>query len=54
MTGYEEVLRREFQIPPHLDILCGVAVGWEDSSAAVARFDSGREDFENSVTFLRE
>lgn len=54
VAGYKEVLKQELAIPEDVDVLCGVAVGWEDKSAGVNGVRSGRRDWRECVVEATE
>ena len=49
---YETLVRQELSIPPELQILCGVAFGYEIPDAPVNRVRQDRAPIEEAVTFL--
>ncbi|PQE11334.1 nitroreductase protein [Rutstroemia sp. NJR-2017a BVV2] len=52
VAGYPEVVRRECGIGEELEVLCGVAVGYEDLGFKPNFLRSGRTPVEANVTFL--
>lgn len=54
VTGYPDVLRREFGISEDQDILCGIAVGYPAEHNKVNELVMTREDVWNGVTVLEE
>lgn len=56
VTGYPEVIRRSLEgrvhIPEELDIVVGVAVGYEDESLPVNKIRTRRVPIEDTVTFV--
>lgn len=51
VTGYPEVLRREFRLPEGSRVLCGIAIGWP-SDERINSVVSAREPIERYVEFL--
>lgn len=51
VTGYPEVLRREFGLPEDRKTMCGVAIGWP-SDEKINTVVSGRDAIENQVDIL--
>lgn len=49
---YPEILRRELDIPDHLDIICGVAVGYENLDSPINSFRVQKEDFTAVTRFM--
>ena len=54
VTGYPEVLRKEFGLADNQLLLCGMAIGWPLEHNAVNELEVPREDLRNQVTFLEE
>jgi nitroreductase len=54
VTGYPEVLRKEFGLANDQLLLCGMAIGWPIENNAVNELHVPREDLRNAVTFLEE
>ncbi|PQE26011.1 nitroreductase protein [Rutstroemia sp. NJR-2017a BBW] len=52
VAGYPEVVRRECGIGEELEVLCGVAVGYEDLGFKPNVLRTGRTPVEANVTFL--
>ncbi|KAI1330792.1 oxidoreductase [Xylariaceae sp. FL0255] len=52
ISGYPEVVRREVGIPNDMQVLCGIAIGYEDSGAVVNHIRSGREEFAKTTVFV--
>ena len=52
VTGYPEVLQREFKLPDDQLILCGMAIGWPAQGCKVNDMIIGREEVTKDVTFL--
>ncbi len=53
VTGYPEVLRREFKIPDDQRILCGLAIGYP-AKHPVNEFQLGRDDIDTQMIMHRE
>jgi nitroreductase len=54
VTGYPDVLRKEFGIGDDQTILCGMAIGWPVEHNAVNELEVPREDLAKQITFLEE
>lgn len=54
VAGYPDVIRKQLGIADHMDILCGLAVGFEDKGSPVNSMRVPRDDWKNSVTFVTE
>ncbi|KAL7947118.1 Nitroreductase-like protein [Trichoderma barbatum] len=52
VAGYPEVLQRELDIPDHLEIICGVAVGYEDPNSPINSYRAQKEDFARVTRFM--
>lgn len=52
IAGYPDVVRRELGIDDSMEILTGMAVGYEDESSQLNRLRCGREGIDGSVEFL--
>ncbi|KAI0534344.1 oxidoreductase [Xylaria digitata] len=53
VAGYPDVVRSEVGIPDDLQVLCGVAVGFEDESAGVNRIRVARDDVERNTVWVQ-
>lgn len=53
VTGYPEVLKREFDLSEDQDILCGIAVGYPDENK-VNELVMTREDVCNGIRVLED
>lgn len=54
VAGYPDVLRKEVGIAPDLSILCGLAIGYSDTSFPANLLYVGREAVEQNVEFLSD
>lgn len=54
LRHYPQIIRRELQIPDNLKILCGIALGYEDTSVPANRCRQTRQPIEENVVFLDE
>ena len=54
VTGYPEVLRREFRLREEERILCGMAIGWPAEHNRVNDMVVPRENLEKEIRFLEE
>ncbi|KAH8672788.1 Nitroreductase-like protein [Tricladium varicosporioides] len=54
VAGYKEVVRRELGIDERMNVICGVAVGWEDDGMRVNGVKSPREAVEFTTRWLSE
>jgi len=54
IAGYPEIVRREMGIPEDMRILCGIAVGYEDTSARVNGIRSKREGVDKTTVWVNE
>ena len=54
VTGYPEVLRREFKLPDDQKILCGIAIGHPAEHNKVNDLVMSREDIEKQMTMHHE
>ena len=54
VTGYPEILRREFRLPDDQKILCGIAIGYPAVDHKVNNLVMTREDVEKQVTFHKD
>ena len=54
ITGFPEVLRREFKLPENQEILCGIAVGYPAKHNKVNDLVMSRDDVDKVVTFHHE
>jgi nitroreductase len=52
LTLYPDVLRRELQIPDHLKITIGIAVGYADKGNGINNFVSAREPLDETIRFF--
>jgi nitroreductase len=52
VTGYPEVLRKEFSLPDDQDILCGIAIGYPAKHCKVNELQSTRDDIDSQVHFI--
>jgi nitroreductase len=52
LAGYPEVLRKELGISEELTILCGVAIGYEDTNFGANRLRTQRLPVEDTTVFL--
>ena len=52
MVLFPDVLRRELQIPDHLKITIGIAIGYADTEHGINRFSSERSPMEETVRFF--
>jgi nitroreductase len=52
VTGYPEVLKREFGLDDSQKILCGMAIGWARKESQVNAIVTARQDMEGCVRFL--
>ena len=50
VTGYPEILRKEFKLPDNQKILCGIAIGWLEEDE-VNKLVMSRDDVDKQVTF---
>lgn len=53
IAGYPEVVRREVGIPEDMEIICGVAIGYEDAEANVNKVRSPREAVEKTTVWVK-
>lgn len=51
LTFYPDVLHRELQIPDHLKVTIGIAIGYTDTQNDINRFISARSPIEQTVHF---
>ena len=51
VTGYPEILRKEFKLGDDQKILCGIAIGYPATEHKVNNIVMSREDVEKQVTF---
>ncbi|KAH6680845.1 Nitroreductase-like protein [Halenospora varia] len=54
LAGYKEVVRRELGIDERMNVICGVAVGWEDKAMRVNGVQSPREAVEFTTRWVSE
>ena len=54
VAGYPNVLRAELDIPDHLDILCGISIGYENPDARINRCRSDREPVGKTTIWVDE
>ena len=54
VTGYPEILRREFRLADEQQILCGIAIGHPLSESKVNKLIMSREAIDKQVTFLND
>jgi nitroreductase len=54
VTGYPDVLRKEFGVGEDQLILCGMAIGWPVEHNAVNELEVPRDDLAKQITFLEE
>lgn len=54
VTGYPEILRKEFKLGDDQKILCGIAVGYPATEHKVNNLVMTREDVDKTVTFHHE
>ncbi|KAL7905232.1 Nitroreductase-like protein [Trichoderma velutinum] len=52
VAGYPEILRRELDIPDHLEIICGVAVGYENPESEINTYRVQKEEFTAVTRFV--
>ncbi|KAL6693163.1 Nitroreductase-like protein [Trichoderma pleuroticola] len=52
VAGYPDILRRELDIPDHLEILCGVAVGYENPDSEINSYRVQKEEFAAVTRFV--
>ncbi|EHK20488.1 uncharacterized protein TRIVIDRAFT_154455 [Trichoderma virens Gv29-8] len=52
VAGYPEILRRELDVPDHLEIICGVAVGYEDADSEINSYRAQKEEFTAVTRFI--
>lgn len=52
LANYHEVLRARLSIPDDEIIICGMGIGYPDTSAKVNSFTTDREPLENFVTWI--
>jgi nitroreductase len=52
LTLYPDVLRRELQIPSHLKITIGIAVGYADKGNGINNFVSARKPLDETIRFF--
>ncbi|KAH7401433.1 Nitroreductase-like protein [Pyrenochaeta sp. MPI-SDFR-AT-0127] len=53
-AGYEEVVKETLGIGEELEVLCGVAIGYEDPEHAINKVVSGRMDWKECVVEVGE
>lgn len=54
VAGYPDVIRKQLGIPENMNILCGLAVGFEDKTQSISKMRVGRDDWKNGVVFVTE
>lgn len=54
VTGYPEILRKEFNLGDDQKILCGIAIGYPDKGHKVNNLVMTREDVDKQVNFVHE
>ncbi|KAF5371896.1 hypothetical protein D9757_010580 [Collybiopsis confluens] len=54
VAGYPDVIRNCLNIPEELDIICGIAIGYEDESMGVNRLRSKRSSVEETTVILED
>ncbi|KIK53367.1 hypothetical protein GYMLUDRAFT_49369 [Collybiopsis luxurians FD-317 M1] len=54
VAGYPDVIRKCLSIPEDMDIICGVAIGYEDESMVVNRLRSRRVSVEETTVILED
>lgn len=54
VAGYPDAIRQELNIPKNMEILCGVAIGYEDEDKQVNKLIMSRDDWRNDVHFYRD
>ncbi|KIK53363.1 hypothetical protein GYMLUDRAFT_179095 [Collybiopsis luxurians FD-317 M1] len=54
VAGYPDVVRKCLSIPEDMDIICGIAIGYEDESMAVNRLRSRRVSVEDTTVILED
>ncbi|KAK5050794.1 hypothetical protein LTR84_003353 [Exophiala bonariae] len=51
VAGYPDILRQELGLNPDVQILCGVAIGYEDETEQINRLRTARDDWKMHVDF---
>lgn len=54
IAGYPDVVREQCNIPPELNILCGLAIGYSDPEFPANNLRIGRDAVDQHVVFLGE
>ncbi|UXA08615.1 nitroreductase [Mycobacterium sp. SMC-2] len=54
IAGYPDVVREQLNIPPELNILCGLAIGYSDPDFPANNLHIGRDAVDRHVVFLDE
>ena len=54
VTGYSDILKKEFRLPENQHILCGIAIGYPAEHNKVNDLIMSREDVDRQVTFLND
>lgn len=54
VAGYPDVIRSELGLSENLDVLCGLAIGFEDSSHHVNQLKMARDKWRESVKFISD
>ncbi len=52
LAEYPDIIRKHLQLSDDLQLVCGIALGYEDSSALVNSYKTPREDLANFVQFF--
>lgn len=54
VAGYPKAIRKELGLPENQDVLCGIAIGYEDEEKQVNKLVMSRDDWRKDVRFLKE
>ena len=54
IAGYPDVIRKALGMPDHMQILCGLAVGYEDPEHHINQLKMSRDAWKENVTFVTE
>lgn len=54
IAGYPDVVREQLNIPPELNILCGLAIGYSDPDFPANNLHIGRDPVGRHAVFLDE
>lgn len=51
LANYPEIVKQHLQIPKNQTVICGIALGYEDTQASTNQYRTGRLDLEEFVQF---